>query len=109
MAAPLARRGCQVRVLDQAQAPAAGACGLPMGRVVPHLTVDDCVLSRLSRSGVMLILQQAYSLLRQGQDWNATGTSERRMDGPSGLPDIWHSQAAWLKPAQLVRAWLALR
>ena len=54
------------------------------------------------------MLQQAYSLLRQEQDWNATGTLERRMNGPSGLPDIWHSQAAWLKPAQLLSAWLAL-
>ena len=107
VAASLARRGWQVQVLDQAHTPAAGASGLPVGLVVPHVSADDCVLSRLSRIGVRLMLQQARNLLRQGQDWDATGTLERRVDGSSGLPDIWHPQAAWLKPTQLVRAWLA--
>ncbi|MHB8950003.1 MAG: FAD-dependent oxidoreductase, partial [Rhodoferax sp.] len=107
VAASLARRGWQVQVLDQAPAPASGASGLPVGLVVPHVSADDCVLSRLSRSGVRLMLQQARSLLRQGQDWDATGTLERQFDGEPGSPDIWHPQAAWVKPAQLVRAWLA--
>jgi len=107
VAASLARRGWQVQVLDQAQAPAAGASGLPVGLLVPHVSTDDCVLSRLSRSGVRLMLQQARSLLRQGQDWEPTGTLERQLDRSPGPPDIWHPQAAWLKPAQLVRAWLA--
>lgn len=107
VAAALARRGWQVRVLDQAQTPAAGASGLPVGLVVPHVSADDCTLSRLSRAGVRLMLQQARSLLRQGQDWDASGTLERRFDGAQNLPSIWHPQAAWLKPASLVRAWLA--
>lgn len=107
VAAALARRGWQVQVLDQGVAPAAGASGLPVGLVVPHVSADDCALSRLSRSGVRLMLHQARSLLQQGQDWEASGTLERRVDGPAGLPDLWHRQAAWLKPAQLVRAWLA--
>ena len=139
VAAALAQRGWQVQVLDQGDAPAAGASGLPVGLVVPHVSVDDCALSRLSRSGVRLMLQQARSLLQQGQDWDATGTLERRVDGTPGLsltasapaldwsrpgnetinampwghaipcdqPAVWHAQAAWLKPAQLVRAWLA--
>lgn len=148
VAAALARRGWQVLVLDQGEAPAAGASGLPVGLVVPHVSVDDCPLSRLSRSGVRLMLQQARSLLQQGQDWDATGTLEHRVDGTPGLPStwpmpgrdwshvttpdtasqqrastksnqawqhgiteaettIWHAQAAWLKPGQLVRAWLS--
>ena len=147
VAAALARRGWQVQVLDQGEAPAAGASGLPVGLVVPHVSVDDCPLSRLSRSGVRLMLHQARSLLHQGQDWDATGTLEHRMDGTPGLPStwpvqgcdwsqattpdtaspqhaggsasawthgmaagdpaLWHAQAAWLKPAQLVRAWLS--
>jgi len=144
VAAALARRGWQVKVLDQGDAPAAGASGLPVGLVVPHVSADDCPLSRLSRSGVRLMLQQARSLLEQGQDWEATGTLEHRVDGTPGLPanwpapgmdwsqmttpdkatqqladttwkhgiavddpTIWHAQAAWLKPAQLVRAWLS--
>lgn len=109
VAASLARRGWQVRVLDQAQTPATGASGLPVGLVVPHVSADDCVLSRLSRSGVRLTLEQARSLLRQGQDWEATGTMERQLDRTPCAPDIWHPQAAWLKPAPLVRAWLAQR
>lgn len=107
VAAALARRGWQVTVLDQAGAPAAGASGLPVGLVVPHVSADDCALSRLSRGGVRLMLQQARSLLVEGQDWAPTGVLERDIEG-GHLPtqDIWHPQGAWLKPAQLVRAWL---
>ena len=143
VAAALAGRGWQVLVLDQGAEPAAGASGLPVGLVVPHVSADDCPMSRLSRAGVRLMLQQARSLLKHGQDWEATGTLEHRVDGTRGLPmnwaapgldwscpstphvarqtigpnwehgiaadepAIWHAQAAWLKPAQLVRAWLA--
>lgn len=143
VAAALARRGWQVQVLDAAPVPASGASGLPVGLVVPHVSADDCTLSRLSRSGVRLMLQQARSLLIQGQDWDATGTLERRFDAVTDrtlnateagvawarlarqVPyaaewlrttlgsdveldhALWHAQAAWLKPAQMVRAWLA--
>jgi tRNA 5-methylaminomethyl-2-thiouridine biosynthesis bifunctional protein len=109
---------------------------LPVGLVVPHVSADDCSLSRLSRSGVRLIRQQMSQLLRHRQDWDATGTLECRLGDASelpvklsaaaaewsrpadpgtlakagcqtDLPAIWHAVAAWLKPAQLVRAWLA--
>ncbi|HSO45281.1 MAG TPA: FAD-dependent oxidoreductase, partial [Rhodoferax sp.] len=107
VAAALARRGWQVTVLDQADAPAAGASGLPVGLVVPHVSADDCALSRLSRSGVRLMLQQARSLLAQGLDWAPTGVLERDIEGGHlTAHDIWHPQGAWLKPAQLVQAWL---
>lgn len=108
VAAALARRGWQVTVLDQAEAPAAGASGLPVGLVVPHVSADDCALSQLSRCGVHLMLQQARSLLVAGQDWSPTGVLERDVaDSHISQKDIWHSQGAWLKPAQLVRAWLS--
>jgi tRNA 5-methylaminomethyl-2-thiouridine biosynthesis bifunctional protein len=108
VAAALARRGWRVTVLDRAGAPAAGASGLPVGLVVPHVSADDCALSRLSRSGVRLMLQQARSLLEAGQDWAPSGVLERDLDvGHQSKPDIWHPQGAWLKPAQLVRAWLS--
>lgn len=143
VAATLARRGWRVTVLDSAATPAAGASGLPVGLVVPHVSSDDCTLSQLSRSGVRLMLQQAAALLTSGTDWSATGTLERRFEGARGMaagwseagqqwsrpapleapvaewlrgcgasaPDIgraiWHTKAAWLKPAQLVKAWLA--
>ena len=107
VAAALAKRGWQVLVLDQGDEPAAGASGLPVGLVVPHVSADDCPQSRMSRSGVRLMLHEARGLLQKGLDWADTGTQQRLLDGAPGQPPIWHDQAAWLKPAQLVRAWLA--
>lgn len=136
VAASLARRGWQVLVLDAADAPAAGASGLPAGLLVPHVSPDDSLLSRLSRSGVRLTLQQAHALLEPGADWGHSGVLQHSVDGPGktvpeswpdvaadwsriarpeqlvqcGLPTsaqaLWHAQAAWIKPAQLVNAWL---
>ncbi len=129
VASALAHRGWTVTVLDQHDAPAGGASGLPAGLVFPHVSADDCVLSRLSRSGVRLMLHQAHQLLRQGWGWAPSGVLEHRLGGLSGVPPnwpacgqqwsqaaqgssqahpaIWHVQGAWLKPAALVRAWLA--
>ncbi len=140
VAAALARRGWQVRVFDQADTPACGASGLPVGLIVPHVSSDDCVLSQLSRAGVRMMLQQAHTLLKMGQDWAPAGTLERHIGATPSLPknwpeagypwsclaaqadpalpagawrkgwdshrDIWHTMAAWIKPAQLVHAWL---
>ena len=135
VAASLARRGWRVTVLDQAAEPAAGASGLPVGMLAPHFSPDDNPLSRLSRCGVRATLQEARSLLREGEDWEITGVLEHRPAGEApparsseaaqpwtrdadggqmasaGLnpaaPGYWHAQAGWVKPAALVRAWLA--
>ncbi|MDP2367605.1 FAD-dependent 5-carboxymethylaminomethyl-2-thiouridine(34) oxidoreductase MnmC [Rhodoferax sp.] len=139
VAASLARRGWRVQVFDQAMTPAAGASDLPVGLLSPHVSSDDCVLSRLSRSGIRQTTQQARSLLRHGHDWAATGVLEHRIDGSTGpgvpwpqagshwsceAPPalaasawqagvdqraslLWHPCAAWIKPAELVKAWLA--
>ena len=131
VAAALARRGWQVRVLDQASEPAAGASGLPVGLVVPHVSSDDCTLSRLSRAGVRLMLQQAQELLNIDQEWAPCGVLERQVGGTPKLPEawpqagrqwsepflepdanqplgpgLWHTQGAWIKPTALVKAWL---
>ncbi|MFY3385994.1 FAD-dependent 5-carboxymethylaminomethyl-2-thiouridine(34) oxidoreductase MnmC [Paracidovorax sp. MALMAid1276] len=136
-AASLARRGWQVQVLDQAAVPAAGASALPAGVFAPHVSPDDSVLSRLSRSGVRTTLEQARWLLNEGLDWAATGVLEHRTDGTPGLaPDwmqgpgaawsepappatlaaaqlppgttaCWHHQAGWVRPARLAAALLA--
>ncbi|MDB5871026.1 MAG: hypothetical protein JWQ07_468 [Ramlibacter sp.] len=134
-AASLARRGWQVTVFDAAPAPASGASGLPVGMLAPNFSPDDNLLSRLSRSGVRATLQQARSLLRQGEDWQATGVLELRAEDvalPADASDAarpwtrsaddmqkdsvglsrdalawWHEQAGWIKPAALVCAWLA--
>lgn len=134
-AASMARRGWAVQVLDAAPAPASGASGLPAGLLVPHSSPDDNLLSRLSRDGVRATLQQARELLAAGQDFEISGVLEHHLDGPparpaasaagavwnrpadadqKGLAGIdadasadWHEQAGWIRPAALVRAWLA--
>ena len=135
-AASLARRGWQVEVLDAAAEPAAGASGLPAGVFAPHVSPDDSVLSRLSRSGIRTTLQQAHWVLQEGVDWAPCGVLEHRTDGTPGLaPDwmqgpgaawsqpapaatlaaaqlpadataCWHPQAGWVRPSRLVRALL---
>jgi tRNA 5-methylaminomethyl-2-thiouridine biosynthesis bifunctional protein len=135
VAASLARRGWSVRVLDVAAEPAAGASSLPGGLMAPHQSPDDNLLSRLSRSGVRITWQECARLLEQGVDWAPSGVLEQRGNdqrplpalGPSldawsrdadaaqkaaaGLPlqhaAWWHATAGWVRPAALVRAWLA--
>ncbi len=85
-ACSLARRGWQVTVLDSAEAPAAGASGLPAGLIAPHVSPDDAVLSRLSRAGVQATLLRAGELLVRGVDWNDGGVLEHRVEGKRNLP-----------------------
>jgi tRNA 5-methylaminomethyl-2-thiouridine biosynthesis bifunctional protein len=124
-AAGLARRGWRVEVLDAAREPAAGASGLPAGLLAPHTSPDDNLLSRLSRAGVRLTLQEAGDRLVAGRDWARSGVLEwREADarapaalGPGeedwqrpveGEPGpLWHPAAAWVRPGALVRAWLS--
>ena len=128
-AASLARRGWQVRVLDAAAQPAAGASGLPAGVFAPYASLDDSPLSRISRSGVRAMLEYAAPLLRAGVDWQPNGVLEQRLGQPfapladwsqpasleqlcaAGLADetqaCWHPHGGWLRPARLVAALLA--
>lgn len=140
VSASLARRGWLVTVLDAAAEPASGASSLPAGVLAPHVSPDDGLLSRLSRSGVRATLQQAEALLGTGSDWSATGVLERALDHPRTLPAawlldkagaagdwthaaspeqlaacqlpstehaLWHEKGGWIRPASLVKAWLA--
>lgn len=122
VAASLALRGWQVQVLDAAAAPASGASALPAGLLAPHTSTDDSLLSRLSRAGVRMTLQQARQHLRAGREWEHSGVLERRAADarvPADLGDegaawqvpredgLWHAAGAWIKPAALVAAWLA--
>jgi tRNA 5-methylaminomethyl-2-thiouridine biosynthesis bifunctional protein len=99
----LALRGWQVTVLDQEASPASGASGLPAGLAVPHVSADNSPRSRISRSGIRLMVQHANRLLAIRRDWMQSGVLERRPDGTA----LWHPEAAWVKPRNLVRAWLA--
>lgn len=114
VAASLARRGWQVQVLDAGSTPAAGASGLPAGVLAPHVSPDDSLLSRLSRSGVRATLQQADALLQRGHDWSPTGVLEHCVAHPRKLPAAWQHNLAraahdWTRPAspeQLAQAGL---
>ena len=105
IASSLARRGWAVTVLDAASKPASGASGLPAGLLVPHTSPDDSPLSRLSRCGVRMTLEQAGRLLQSGQDWNCTGVLELSADGVyKKLPATWAQDWAnaadcWSRPA----------
>lgn len=133
-AASLARRGWKVRVIDAAASPAAGASALPAGLLAPHQSPDDNLLSRLSRAGVRLALQEARQRLADRLEWERTGVLEWRGDDVRPLPALgdalavwsreasdaqksaaglaagspawWHENAAWIEPAALVRSWL---
>ena len=138
VAQALALRGWQVTVLDAHAQAAQGASGLPVGLVVPHVSVNDSPRSRLSRVGTRLAMQHAERLLTRGQDWNdagvltltpeanrclaasgtlieagwlAPGQAQFQQDtwgaGRDDRGSLWHARAGWIKPAQLVAAWLA--
>jgi tRNA 5-methylaminomethyl-2-thiouridine biosynthesis bifunctional protein len=102
----------------------------------PHVSPDDNVLSRITRAGVQATLQRAQTLLQSGTDWALTGVLEHNLAGkrrlpsvlpsdttdqhstpasaaqiaaaglPPGTPALWHAQAGWIRPRQLVAAQL---
>jgi len=102
VARALALRGWQVSVFDQEAMPAAQASSLPVGLAVPHVSADDNPRSRLTRSGTRMMVQHARALLNQGEDWAPSGVLERK----TGAAPVWHPEAAWIKPAAMVRALL---
>ena len=132
MAHSLAVRGWSVTVLDQAPGLGAGASGLPAGLAAPHVSPDENVLSRITRAGVQATLQRAQALLHSGTDWALSGVLEHNLAGkrrlpadttnahstpaspaqiaaaglPPGTPALWHAQAGWIRPRQLVAAQL---
>lgn len=99
LVASLARRGWRVRWVDQASTPSTGASGLPAGLLVPHTSLDDAPLSRLTRAGVRLTRQWAHDLLTLGQDWAPSGVLEHFVDGnialPPDLPDFPEAAHDW--------------
>jgi tRNA 5-methylaminomethyl-2-thiouridine biosynthesis bifunctional protein len=97
----LAQRGCAVEVLDADAQPAAGASGLPVGLVAPHVSPDDSALSRITRAGVATALPRLAQLLQPGRDWAPSGVLEHRIEGKRGLP----SNALWTAPDGPGSAW----
>lgn len=136
VAASLARRGCDVAVLDRAPQPAAGASGLPAGLFGPHLSADDAWLSQITRAGVRATWEQLIEWPELDGHWSASGILEHRVARgrhwphgatpqgqewttvanahtlaaaglPENAPAWWHARAGWAQPAHLVCALLA--
>jgi len=78
MAAELARRGWQVQLIDSGLQPAQGASGNPVASFRPHYSLDDCLLSRASRSAVDALQR---SLVR-------TGAYRDGLAGLSGMLEV---------------------
>jgi tRNA 5-methylaminomethyl-2-thiouridine biosynthesis bifunctional protein len=96
----------------------APSAGLPVALLAPHQAQHQSQhaadgeaasppspLTQLSRLGVAATLHAARSLLVQGQDWQPCGALQRA--GKLGPQARWLGDAAWVKPAALVAAWLA--
>ena len=94
VAASLARRGWEVVVLEAAERAAAGASGLPVGLMAPHVSPDDALLSRLTRVGIRAAWPQLVRWLDEGVDWKASGVIERRQPGDDRLPAHWSADGA---------------
>jgi tRNA 5-methylaminomethyl-2-thiouridine biosynthesis bifunctional protein len=106
VACSLARRGWSVTVLDAGMGVGAGASGLPVGLVVPHVSPDDSVLSRITRAGVRATLERCEELLETGTDWDPCGVLEHQVEGKRRLPaaDAWPEAGhAWSTPASIDR------
>jgi tRNA 5-methylaminomethyl-2-thiouridine biosynthesis bifunctional protein len=106
----LAVHGCDVTVLEASSTTALGSAaspssGLPAALMAPHHGAASNPITQLSHLGIAATLQAARTLLVQGRDWQPCGTLQRA--GKLGPQAHWFSDAAWVKPAALVAAWLA--
>ncbi|WP_449414063.1 bifunctional tRNA (5-methylaminomethyl-2-thiouridine)(34)-methyltransferase MnmD/FAD-dependent 5-carboxymethylaminomethyl-2-thiouridine(34) oxidoreductase MnmC [Pandoraea soli] len=75
----LVARGWRVRLFERAQAPGTAASGNPAGVFHPQLSVDDNVLSRLTRAGFLYALSQ-WRTLPGGLPGHADGLLQVAMD-----------------------------
>jgi tRNA 5-methylaminomethyl-2-thiouridine biosynthesis bifunctional protein len=108
LADAMARRGWAVTVFDTHPQPAQGGSGVPAALVAPLPSADDNPATRLTRHGLRWMRQTLYALsarglLRQGFDWEASGVTRVLESGERQ----WQADGLWLRPAALVRAWLA--
>jgi tRNA 5-methylaminomethyl-2-thiouridine biosynthesis bifunctional protein len=98
----LAGRGWTVQILDSATHAARGTSSVPVGLFGPLESVDDNLTSQLIRAGLQHLLAQGNRHLRAGRDWSAPGILSLK---PGSAPKLLQP-AGWLRPAQLVEAWL---
>ncbi len=58
VASRLAARGWDIEIVERARTPAAATSGLRAGVYQPHVSRDDCLLSRLTRAGFLYAQRQ---------------------------------------------------
>jgi tRNA 5-methylaminomethyl-2-thiouridine biosynthesis bifunctional protein len=103
----LAERGCEVTVLE---ASAAGAntspsASLPVALMASHQSAQDIPISQLSRLGLAATTRFAQTHLQAGENWQSCGVLLRQ--GRLSAQAQWMNDAAWIKPAALLKAWQA--
>ncbi|HUO44460.1 MAG TPA: bifunctional tRNA (5-methylaminomethyl-2-thiouridine)(34)-methyltransferase MnmD/FAD-dependent 5-carboxymethylaminomethyl-2-thiouridine(34) oxidoreductase MnmC [Burkholderiales bacterium] len=71
----LAARGWHVEIIERRSCPAAEASGMPAGIFHPHLSPDDCLLSRFTRAGFLHALDRWQALQAAGRafTWRRCG------------------------------------
>ena len=95
LASRLTARGWDVDVIDQGRTPAAAASGLRAGVFQPHVSRDDCLLSRLTRAGFLYAQAQWPALFDRdaAEPWRRCGVlqladgadNEARVAGTAAL------------------------
>lgn len=107
----LADASLRVLVLEQASAVATGgASALPVGLMAPLPPQKKTTQAALVAAGVERTLWHCQRFLQQGVDWQPCGAEQRyvkKQRSDVATFSVWHEQAAWIKPAALVGAWLA--
>ncbi len=104
----MARRAWAVTVVEADTQAAQGGSGVPAALIAPLPSADDNPATRLTRHGLRWMRQTLHSLsaaglLHQGLDWEASGVTRVLETGERQ----WQADGLWLRPAALVRAWLA--
>jgi tRNA 5-methylaminomethyl-2-thiouridine biosynthesis bifunctional protein len=103
----LAQRGCEVTVLEASAAldNPSPSYSLPAALMAAHTSAQDIPISQLSRIGLAATTQFAQTHLQAGQDWQPCGVLLRA--GRFSPKAQWADDAAWIKQAALISAWLA--
>jgi tRNA 5-methylaminomethyl-2-thiouridine biosynthesis bifunctional protein len=103
----LAERGCEVKVLEASAAGAntSASASLPVALMAAHQSAQDIPISQLSRLGLAATTRFAQTHLQAGEDWQSCGVLLR--EGRLSSQAQWMADAAWIKPATLLKVWLA--
>ena len=78
----LAARGWRIELVERRAHPAAETSSMPAGIVQPHLSPDDCLLSRFTRAGFLYALEYWQTLQAAGHEftWQRGGVLQIAAD-----------------------------